>query len=98
MTTLFQQGALESGSRFKIFDAAAIGAGIDLTTAYPGYGNRKRARILPRLIVFSGGALDVLLADESSETLLEIFAGLPLPIAPASVVDSSTATALLVVW
>jgi len=109
--TLFQQSAIESGARFEVFDGAAIGAGIDLTTTYPGYGEARAAQpagypgfergeepLLPRKIIFVGGQLDVVLANGDTVSITDDFAGMPLEVAPASVADSSTATGLLVIW
>lgn len=105
-----QETDIESGMRFAAFDSEDIGAGIDLRSAYPGYGDAPdrdpraitfaRAEVprLPRCIIFTGGALDVTLADGSDETIPAWLAGTPLAIAPATVSDSSTATGLFVIW
>lgn len=101
---------LASSPDFDVFDGTAIGAGINLITARPGYSASSsngpespsfttNAQKLPRLIMFSGGDLDVVNGAGDTDTLDEAtFGGKLLPLAPAAIADSSTATVLLVAW
>lgn len=97
MAGLVQQGALESGAQFTAYTSVA--SDTDLSTAYPGYTAGAKKPKLPRLIIYTGGALVVEDTQGNSVTLAAAGAGIPLPIAPQKLISSGTAaTFILVVW
>ncbi len=96
------KGYLASGEIYFEFTAStspALGTDeINLASDYPGFVAGRTPLRHPRFVMFTGGPLNTRLANGTASPISVLFADKPLPILPAAVLASSTATALFVIW